>query len=305
MFMLFPPSLLLMVVTMSLFVSSIRAFSFRNIHKQQTIFSQLKHQRMLISLASQFTDTKTPDNNNNDESLSPSISWRTNEKCWRPTVEDVERISWGKPAKKKGTGSRGVPHRLNHDEERKLFDQARRKGFLEVAGSGWRSQRRDAPLINTYRSLCDARGQVCIVLHKSNTGLDDELVIDLSPLRLPDIFDSVGKEIISYVDLPVESQFVLDLPSLDDEEEEVSDIGTEGDSASGNIDPNIVAWEERPIYQLNPYCISWMVDRSEGKSVGKKLATVFNTADPKVSESKKPNHVKHGKNRRSGGFGIG
>ena len=71
------------------------------------------------------------------ETTSEGIIWNTRTKCWRPTVQDVENISWGKPAKKKGTGSRGVPHRLNHDEERKLFDQARKKGFLEVAGSGW------------------------------------------------------------------------------------------------------------------------------------------------------------------------
>ena len=75
--------------------------------------------------------------------------------CWRPTLDDVDRISWGKPAKKKGTGSRGVPHRLNSDE-RVLYDLARRKGFLEISGSGWRKQRSDAPLANTYRSWCDA-----------------------------------------------------------------------------------------------------------------------------------------------------
>jgi hypothetical protein len=73
--------------------------------------------------------------------------WVANMDCWRPTINDVERISWGKPAKNKGTGSRGVPHRLN-DEERFLFDQARRKGFLEINASGWRKQRRDAPLLN-------------------------------------------------------------------------------------------------------------------------------------------------------------
>ena len=53
---------------------------------------------------------------------------------FRPTINDVERISWGKPAAVKGTGSRGMPHRLN-EEERQLFDQSRRKGFLEVAGA--------------------------------------------------------------------------------------------------------------------------------------------------------------------------
>ena len=77
---------------------------------------------------------------------------------WRPTVDDVVRISWGKPAKKKGTGSRGVPHRLNQDE-RVSFDFACKKGFVEIDGSGWRKQRRDAPLANTYRSYCDARAQ--------------------------------------------------------------------------------------------------------------------------------------------------
>jgi hypothetical protein len=71
--------------------------------------------------------------------------------CWRPTLDDVDRISWGKPAKKKCTGSRGVPHRLNEDE-RKLYDFARQKGFLEVPGSGWRKERRGAPLLNTYRN---------------------------------------------------------------------------------------------------------------------------------------------------------
>ena len=35
--------------------------------------------------------------------------------CWRPTLDDVDRISWGKPAKRKGTGSRGIPHRLNDE----------------------------------------------------------------------------------------------------------------------------------------------------------------------------------------------
>ncbi|KAJ1479503.1 hypothetical protein T484DRAFT_2866810 [Baffinella frigidus] len=63
--------------------------------------------------------------------------------CWRPTMDDVDRISRGKPARKKGTGSRGVPHRLN-DAERMVYDMAHRKGFLEVGGSCWRTRRRGA-----------------------------------------------------------------------------------------------------------------------------------------------------------------
>ena len=56
--------------------------------------------------------------------------WQARQDCWRPDVRDVEKISWGMPAKKKRTGSRGVPHRLNEDE-RRSFDQARRQGFLQ------------------------------------------------------------------------------------------------------------------------------------------------------------------------------
>ena len=161
------------------------------------------------------------------------------------------------------------------------------------------------------------RGQVCIVLHKGNTGMDDELVIDLSPLRLPDTFTTLGEEIISFVDLPIESNnFDLDSPSVSDENEdennnetdhEESDLieDVENEDFETKTVEDLDAWEKRPIYQLNPYCISWKMERSEGKAVGKKLATVFKTTEPKASKSKKPNHVKPGKNRRSGGYGIG
>eukprot|EP00281_Chroomonas_sp_CCMP1168_P028423 CAMPEP_0206248578 /NCGR_PEP_ID=MMETSP0047_2-20121206/20445_1 /ASSEMBLY_ACC=CAM_ASM_000192 /TAXON_ID=195065 /ORGANISM="Chroomonas mesostigmatica_cf, Strain CCMP1168" /LENGTH=228 /DNA_ID=CAMNT_0053674233 /DNA_START=1 /DNA_END=684 /DNA_ORIENTATION=+ len=110
--------------------------------------------------------------------------------CWRPTADDVDRISWGKPAKKKMTGSRGVPHRLN-EEERFLYDMAKRKGFLEVAGSGWRKQRRGAPLVNTFRSWCDSHGVPVVTLHKGEGG-DDEVVVDLSPLRTPSLFPDIA-----------------------------------------------------------------------------------------------------------------
>mmetsp|Transcript_36628 Transcript_36628/g.74670 ORF Transcript_36628/g.74670 Transcript_36628/m.74670 type:complete len:280 (-) Transcript_36628:353-1192(-) len=220
--------------------------------------------------------------------------WTAREKCWRPDVADVERISWGKPAKKKGTGSRGVPHRLNN-EERMLFDQARRKGFLEIGGSGWRSQRRDAPLLNTYRSLCDARGRVVIVLHKGKTGLD-ELVVDLSPLRLPDTFSDVSKSCVKYAEIPgqLEAGF-----TPENNEEDEDDAGIEQTVLVD--DP----FENRPIYQLPPYNIAWELPRSDAKALGKKLAQEFDTIEVKALKSKKPKHVKPGKGRRHGGYGIG
>uniref|UniRef100_A0A7S1Z632 Uncharacterized protein n=1 Tax=Trieres chinensis TaxID=1514140 RepID=A0A7S1Z632_TRICV len=220
--------------------------------------------------------------------------WTARDKCWRPDVPDVERISWGKPAKKKGTGSRGVPHRLNRDE-RDAFDRARAKGFLEIGGSGWRSQRRDAPLMNTYRSLCDARGQPTIVLHKGNTGMD-EVVVDLSPLRLPDDFADVARSCAEFVDMP---------SALSDETPWEDDDGDVDEDEDEGLDESEDPWESRPIYQLPPYYVAWELPRSNAKEIGKKLAGVFGTIEKKAPKSKKPNHVRPGKNRRSGGYGIG
>lgn len=219
--------------------------------------------------------------------------WEAKMEGWRPTVNDVERISWGKPAKKKGTGSRGIPHRLN-EEERFLFDQARRKGFLEVTGSGWRSQRREAPLLNSYRSLCDAKGQANVVVHKGNDGID-ELVVDLSPLRNPGSFQAVAKACLE----KIENGEVVVQENECDAQDETDDVDSTEESAESS------PWETRPIYQLPPFCIAWQLPRAEAKATGKQMAAIFDTAEGKVAKSRKPVGVKHGKSRRHGGYGIG
>lgn len=222
--------------------------------------------------------------------------WEAKMDGFRPTINDVERISWGKPAKQKGTGSRGVPHRLNA-EERNLFDQARRKGFLELAGSGWRSQRREAPLLNSFRSLCDARGQASIVLHKGSTGID-ELYVDISPLRTFESFDLVANECMKQRD---GGEVFSQGPGLEENEEEEED-GFDLDSTE------FEAWDSRPIYQLPPYCVVWELPRAEAKELGKKFAELFDTAEGKKvvsSKARKPVGVKPGKGRRHGGYGIG
>ena len=167
--------------------SALRLYRHNAIYAKFAFFRTLSARRICLDMTKEI-------------SSSPSVNWTSRQKCWRPTVTDVERISWGKPAKRKGTGSRGVPHRLNHDDERRQFDQARRKGFLEVTGSGWRATRRGSPLVNSYRSLCDARSQVCMILHKGNQGID-EVVVDFSPLRLPETFQGLEDETKLFVGL--------------------------------------------------------------------------------------------------------
>lgn len=193
-----------------------------------------------------------------------------------------------------------MPHRLN-EEERVLFDQARRKGFLEINASGWRKQRREAPLLNTYRSLCDARGQASVVLHKGSTGVD-ELVVDISPLRVPARFAEIaevcqqkyeGAEIVYQGSISPDLSMTIDAETEEYESpEEMSDEAI------------LESFETRPIYQLPPYCIAWELERSQAKSLGQQLAEDFATKE-EGKKSKKPIGVKAGKGRRHGGYGIG
>jgi len=247
---------------------------------------------------------------------------------WRPTPDDVDRISWGRPAKKKGTGSRGVPHRLN-SEERVLYDLARRKGFLEIAGSGWRKQRSDAPLANTYRSWCDAVGVPCLVLHKGNPL--DELVLDLSPLRTPAGFTEAAAFVLT---LPgaadgalVEGEAVEGAARLESTEEpQEREEGEEGD-ASGEEQPQgsadilaarADAFATEPIHRLPWYALSWARERPNAKTLAKLLAAELTlpAIGPRASyrsssgakgrpKAKGAPAIKPGKSRRHGGYGIG
>ena len=226
--------------------------------------------------------------------------WSPRMDCWRPDVQDVERISFGKPAKRKGTGSRGVPHRLNI-EERLLYDMARTKGILVVAGSAWRSERRDAPLLNTYRSLCDAKGKVCIVLHKGNQGID-VVVVDLSPLRVPESFQEMASKCVEDVASSIEVTSTMQ----GSWKNQFSKVNNDDLEDVEILKPLEDPWELRPIYQLPPFTISWELGRSEAKVLCKLLAQLFQTADntPRAA-SLKPTGVKPGKSRQHGGYGIG
>ncbi|KAL3810074.1 hypothetical protein ACHAXA_011807 [Cyclostephanos tholiformis] len=267
-------------------------------------------------------DVATPESASSSSSSSSSTkstsySWRARRDCIRPDVRDVERISWGMPAKRRGTGSRGVPHRLN-DDERDTFDRARRDGYLQVTGSGYRSQRRDAPLLNTYRNLMDARGRPMVVLHKLGPGnIDDDrrhdrLVVDLSPLRLPGDFRYVGMELRDriFAEFGIEvstneaENGTFDAIVLDRDESDEGAVVDDDDEGEDDNDED--DWAKRPIYQLSPHYISWGVSRQQGKRVGKYIAYLFNNVEGKGHDTKtKPKGVKPGKGRRHGGYGIG
>ena len=81
---------------------------------------------------------------------------------------------------KRGTGSRGVCHRLNQ-EERIIWEQAKTRGYLRTRGVGYRRERRGSPLANTFRQYCDALGRVMV--HVAQDAELDTIYLDYSPLR--------------------------------------------------------------------------------------------------------------------------
>ena len=191
----------------------------------------------------------------------------------RPSKDDVDRISWGKPSKKKGVGSRGTPHRLN-EAERAEYERAKARGYVEAAGSAWRKERRDAPLLNTWRNWCDAVALPSISVQK---GTDvDLVVVDLSPLRRPDVLEVAA------------AVRALPTPCVSIE------VGASED---------IVEDEARPIHQIPRYEVAWQAPtRAAAKDLAKELSLAF--GHKKASGGRAAPRVKPGKSRRHGGYGI-
>ncbi|KAF8071014.1 hypothetical protein HT031_001095 [Scenedesmus sp. PABB004] len=105
---------------------------------------------------------------------------------WRPEPDDVDRLSRGDGAKRRGTGNFNIPHRLNADE-RPVYEAAKKKGFLAVRGTGYRKARRGNPLPNVFRQWCDAKASACVLIEQDTSGgARDCVVVDLAPLRTPD-----------------------------------------------------------------------------------------------------------------------
>lgn len=105
-------------------------------------------------------------------------------KVFRPHIDDVERLSYGRGAKKqRGTGSRSVCHRLNQ-HERKCYETAKQNHYLCVKGNGYRKERKGSPSWNIFRQRCDALEEICIMIEKRSD--EDRVVIDLSTLRVQD-----------------------------------------------------------------------------------------------------------------------
>jgi len=187
-------------------------------------------------------------------------------KVFRPTLDDVERLSHGKGAKRqRGTGSRDVCHRLNRDE-RSLYERAKQTGFLTVRGTGYRKERKGSPICNTFRQRCDALEEICIIVEKRAE--QDTVIIDFSTLRVLD--DS------QFVSLIVDNVFRVKYPEL------LLDIGIwkkgladdassviTRDSSNTSVSIPIYwdAVQTKPIWMVNKRLISVGCDRDVAKAL--------------------------------------
>jgi hypothetical protein len=204
----------------------------------------------------------------------------------RISRDDVERLSRGQPSKNRGYGSRNVPHRLN-EEERQEMDRASRKGYITLAGTGYRRGRKGSPLANIHRQWCDAREKPQVVLCKASGGRPlDNVIVDLSPLRINGLFDDAAQvedflvkwkvQILTVAEstgMELRETYVEDntldkMESLDDNDD---DVRTE---YTAIVDAE--AWATQPIWRLPVVSMGvFEGERSKAKAMAGELAELW------------------------------
>ena len=102
----------------------------------------------------------------------------------RPTLDDVERLARGDATKRRGIGSRNVPHRLNASE-RTAYAIALRTGFALLDGSGHRRHKdaKGIPLLNVLRQRADSLARPLIWIERLRSGDLWHTCVDYSPVR--------------------------------------------------------------------------------------------------------------------------
>lgn len=176
----------------------------------------------------------------------------------RPALDDVERLSRGQAAKRRGTGSRAVPHRLNAIE-RKEYEAAARKGYATIDAAG------RIPLYNIWRMWNDARAQPAVILLRRTSGdMPDVVRVDMSTMRAP------SDEVAGRLDACVEAVGERRASVLDNAE------------TNGDFTPTWAIGERTVDYSF--------FNRVDAKAAAKRVALMLGTqANAQVKSTRKPN----------------
>lgn len=201
-------------------------------------------------------------------------------KVRRVSRDDVDRLSRGLAAKVKGYGSRAVPHRLNEAESQE-WERARIRGYLQVAGTGRRRERKGSPLCNLHRQWCDALGRPQVVLFKVVGSVDagepvrDELVVDLSPLRLRGAYlDPAEVEALEngYREILQSAAIQNNMVFVPENAEDQEDF----DDNDAKILADASDWATLPIWKLPMVRVGELEgERSNAKRMAKQLAELW------------------------------
>lgn len=211
----------------------------------------------------------------------------------RISRDDVERLSRGQPAKKKGSGSRNVPHRLN-DVERQELNRAAKRGYVTLNGTGYRRNRKGSPLANIHRQWCDARERPQIILCKASGGRSlDNVIVDLSPLRLQGLLDdpdAVADFMVrwktdiftaaSSAGMKLRTDYVegntIDSAAEEEEGKDVDDDKDDVESVEYVSTLGASAWATQPIWKLPVVSVGvFEGDRPHAKAMVKELAELW------------------------------
>lgn len=204
----------------------------------------------------------------------------------RPSLDDVDRLSRGQAAKRRGTGSRAVPHRLNA-EERESYQRAIQCGFLTLGSNlGSRRERKGSPLFNIWRMWNDAQSLPAIFFIRRGTRLpSDQVWADLSTLLRPT------------------ASLSLNSPDITDLVKRVDDVtSVSGSLHADSSEEYLVELDHSelfvPTWQIPElwlkYCFE---DRSEAKQAAQCVSTLFGTAS-KTKLKVKSKQRQGGKARR-------
>lgn len=196
----------------------------------------------------------------------------------RPSLDDVERLSKGQAAtrKGKGKGSRKVCHRLN-EMERKEFDLAKQRGYLQLRGTGYRKERKGSPLANIHRQLADAKIKPCIQIQRgSGVNAYDIIAIDVSTLRSKAYF----KALVSFL-LEI---YIKNKENLENEKENEKITENIEEYKATLINKWEVLheyteeekWDTNPIWDLPLLTFEYKcTDRKIGKEIAAEIANIF------------------------------
>jgi hypothetical protein len=215
----------------------------------------------------------------------------------RISKDDVDRLSRGQPSKKKGFGSRNVPHRLN-DKERNEMDRASKKGYLALAGAGNRRTRKGSPLANIHRQWCDARDKPQIILFKAVSGRPmDEVMVDLSPLRMNGLYDyQQAEEFLVKWKTEILSAATSAGMGLCNDDDDDDDDGSEPVLDDEELPDFVVdlkeisqgAWAGNPIWKLPTVSLgTFEGERAKAKAMASELAILWGVPEETVGDGPK------------------